>query len=223
MFLEFNKFLASGSGNDVLFVSSRGSCSHNFVLSHMLGNALKKQQTVHLICCGESSQFFSLVCQRAGLPFRQSLEKGDLKITCQVTSWRAQAARGEALTVPDVEIDSDRNLVIFDDLLPLLDISSCNEVLRRVFEIKAKVKSMLVIGLKADDPESERLSKFLKSMSTMWVDVFPLSTGYSKEVHGVIELSNINPINDSSKQKMHFKVTERGAKLLVIGSHIPIT
>lgn len=42
MFLEFNKFMADASGadgNDLMLISSKGSCSHNFVISHLLVNA----------------------------------------------------------------------------------------------------------------------------------------------------------------------------------------
>ncbi|OQR68147.1 hypothetical protein BIW11_13093 [Tropilaelaps mercedesae] len=227
MLLEFNKFLSEGTGQDFLLISSKGGCSHNFVITHLLLNAVRNQKKVRLICCGESRQFYSLVCQRAGVSLHQMESSGTLRTSCLLSAWKDQISAGAAPTVPDdlaSSSASDEKLVILDDLLPLLDFVTPAEVVQLVYRLKSLTTGTLAVGIRTEDRHAEQTMKLIRTMCTLWVEVHPLSTGYSKEIHGVLEMWSFRPDRGgASQRKMHYRVTERGAKLLIIGGHVAVS
>ncbi|XP_022659505.1 elongator complex protein 6-like [Varroa destructor] len=224
MFFEFNKFLATGTAKDFLLISSKGSSSHNFVISHLLVNAARNRKKVQLICSGESFQFYLVVCKRAGVCLQDMQSSGNLRATCLVSAWKDQISAGHFPTVPDIitnDVNSDEDLLIIDDLGPLIDFATLSEVIRMMHSLKSLVPGMLAVGMRADDSGSEHVMKLVRTMCSMWVEAHPLSTGYSKEVHGVLEMVSFKPDQGGTTHKtMHYRATERGTKLLVIGGHV---
>lgn len=83
-----------------------------------------------------------------------------------------------------------------------------------------QIPNILLIGSTHDNDDSanERMINYLLHLADIKIQIDRLKTGYSKDYHGKISLNVRNPLEGtSSKQKMLYKVTEKGATLFSLG------
>jgi len=110
--------------------------------------------------------------------------------------------------------------VLFNLGLDLKAIYSFVQYCRSICTDSQVANNVLLIGSthERNDEENVKMVNYLLHLADIKIQIEGLKTGYSKDAHGKITLSIRNQIEGTTRcEKMLFKISEKGAKLLTLG------
>ncbi|KAL0491135.1 elongator complex protein 6 [Acrasis kona] len=166
------------------------------------------------------------VMQDNTLLYASPVNVTDVKKPQCISVWKPDSDLCESL-FQHIRKNADKDCLIIDHLNPLLYAGDGGvyKLMRKLHELTKKENVTVVVAIHdcAADYRSEetRTANFIEHLSDITFRVSGLPSGYSKDVHGQVEVvykKDKNTFDPPKHVKLHFKTMDHSAKLFAIGN-----
>ena len=231
-----------------LLVSEKGSDS-SFVLHHYLASYIKQDLNVCLVLFNQSFSHYNSIGTKLSVNLTKAREDGKLAVieglkelgrmlfgdqeSMEGSLVEFSAGKGHSLKPLFLKIKrsfdqlagSKPTLVIIDELSILISLGIASSdiyfLMRYLQGLTSESGGLLsILHCRREDDEACSLSKQLFHLCNVCAEISGLPTGYCKDVHGEMAITNVVPdsVGNYSSRRMQFKIMDKAVSFFAVGT-----